>query len=297
MGIHNREYMRDDSGPGRKWDGVTTLLALNCVMFIVQILTHNPLADRAPVERWLALNPHDLFGGQVWRLVTYQFLHDVKNILHIVFNMFILYWAGRRIEDRYGKREFLLFYFVAGVVAGICQIAFQLLLHKNQNTLGASGAITAVMLLFVMHHPHEEMLLFGLIRMRAYVLLLITIAYDVFHVVQEFAGGRTDDVAHIAHLGGTVFGYLYWRNGWELSRLISFRRRPQLRAYTEPTESRPIRPIPDAPRLRDPQPDPVDLEARVDAVLKKVFDHGESSLSSDERAVLQEASRRYKNRR
>src|SRR5947209_2059358 len=123
MGIYDREYIRRDGprflgslgGHGQvcKW-----LILINVVVFVLQIMTgdrRNP----GPITEGLLLDVDKVLGGQVWRLLTYAFLHDREALMHIVFNMLFLWWFGPDLEDLYGPREFLTFYLVSALLGGI----------------------------------------------------------------------------------------------------------------------------------------------------------------------------------
>src|SRR5262249_40804542 len=129
MGIYDRDYYRRDGpsylgsfmerGTVCKW-----LIGINVVVFILQMLTRTSGVD-PHTERFfqqegfltdaLILNVDKVLHGQVWRLLTYAFLHDTGSIWHILFNMLFLWWFGRDVEDLYGPREFLVFYLVSAV--------------------------------------------------------------------------------------------------------------------------------------------------------------------------------------
>ena len=130
MGIYDREYYRRDGpsflgalpgfGQACKW-----LILINIVCFVLQLVTRTAVADPrfdrsdipilqvySPVTAWLELDTNAVLHGQVWRLLTYAFLHDTGTLWHILFNMLFLWWFGKDVEDLYGPREFLAFYLV-----------------------------------------------------------------------------------------------------------------------------------------------------------------------------------------
>ncbi len=126
MGIYDRDYVRRE-GPsflgsfverGRvcRW-----LIGINVVAFIVQILTlpHDDVPGFGWFTDALDLTVSGVLHGQVWRLLTYAFLHDTQSIWHILFNMLFLWWFGSDVEDLYGPREFLAFYLTAAFLGGV----------------------------------------------------------------------------------------------------------------------------------------------------------------------------------
>lgn len=150
-------------------------------------------------------------GFRPWQIVTYAFMHG--SITHLLFNMLALFMFGGTIERTFGRNEYLLYYFVCLVVAALAQL---LVVHfftpdKMFPTVGASGAIFGLLLAFGMMYPHEKvMLMFLPIPMPAW--LFVT----AYAVIELFLGvtGTQAGVAHFAHLGGMLGGYLlieYWR--------------------------------------------------------------------------------------
>lgn len=151
-----------------------------------------------------------LAGFQPWQLLSYGFLHG--SLGHLGFNMFALWMFGGTIERTLGSRPFALYYLVCVAGAALCQLA---VLHWFPNgffpTLGASGGVFGLLLAFGMMFPHERiMLIIPPIPMPAWLFVIGYGAIELFLGVT----GRQSGVAHFAHLGGMVFGFLliqYWR--------------------------------------------------------------------------------------
>jgi membrane associated rhomboid family serine protease len=294
MGIQNRDYIREDrpgwrvpsTAPGCKW-----LIIANVVIFVLQIATGG--GRGSGLGNWLDLSPRDVLHGEVWRLVTYAFCHSPGDILHIVFNMLFVYWFGKTLEQMYGTREFVMFYFAAALVSGLAFFAIALALRDPTPAVGASGAVMAIVMLYAIHFPHERIYLFGIIAVPIWLFVLGYLVYDLTPVLQALSGGgRSDGVAHSAHLGGLAFGFLYRWSGMRLDRLTSglgnfgaLRRRMRVR---RPPESIRIYEPP------SPETKPENLELQVDQILQKIQEHGEKSLTDKEREVLRRASERYK---
>jgi hypothetical protein len=201
--------------------------------------------------------------------------------------MYLLYLTGRRIQSLYGPKEFLLFYLAAAVASGVGFVLLELLLGHVGRAIGASGAVASVFIVYAMRYPHEIWRIFGLIPVQVKWLCLLFMAFDLYPVLLELGGGVPGGrVAHAAHLGGYLFGFLYEHNQWKLSRFFGAMRKP---AFMLPGRSSHL-------RVYQPDDDLDDLDNRVDELLKKVHEHGEASLTERERAILSEASRRYRNR-
>src|SRR5262245_34459028 len=323
MGIHDRDYYRDDGGSWlnsltRHGQVCTWIIVLNIILYVAQISsrTRNEIGylepNSGPITENLDLSAKDVLHGQVWRLVTHAFLHDTNNFWHIVFNMLLLYWFGRDIESIYGPKEFLAFYLASAVLAALAFIgcsAAGLGGGMDTHALGASGAVMAVIVLFACHFPHHRIWIFFLLPVPVWLMVVIYVGFDAWGLLLQDGLGRSGGgVAFAAHLGGAAFGALYYVRGWRVLNWIpnwpasmTARRRPKLRVFRE--EPPPRRPQVREPAREDSTPEvataPVDehLEAQVDAVLAKVARQGQDSLSEEERQVLQRASELYRQRR
>ena len=141
---------------------------------------------------------------ELWQLVTYSFLHG--NAAHIFFNMFALYMFGADVERLFGSRFFAGFYFVSVFAAAICHLVVTTWMGAAPfPTVGASGGIYGVLLAYGIYFPNRQlMLLFPPIPMRARTMV---IAYAVLELVLGVTGTAAG-VAHFAHLGGMLGGYL-----------------------------------------------------------------------------------------
>jgi membrane associated rhomboid family serine protease len=311
MGIYDREYYRRE-GPGFlsfaghglvcKW-----LILINVACFVIQLATESrrPMGfvgvdDQGipivvPKQGWftdtLMLKTREVLQhGQVWRLLTYAFLHDPGSLWHIVFNMLFLWWFGKDMEDLYGSREFLAFYLVSAFLGGCAFVAF-----ADGNCIGASGAVTAVMVLFAFHYPTHVIYLWFLIP----IPIWLFVGFQVLQDLIIFTGQIKTQTAVTVHLAGAGFGFLYYKFQWRLitlgTRVRSWfqeRSRPRLRVYREEDVSRPA-PV-TAPLSGDFDEH---LEAKLDAVLEKVARFGKDSLTEPERQILLRASEVYKKRR
>ena len=147
-----------------------------------------------------------------WQPFTYMFLHSTGNLLHLLFNMLILYMVGSDLERHWGGKRFLTYYLVCGVGAGLFVIVSGLLAGTNAPTIGASGAIYGLLLAFGMIFSERVVLFMLLFPMRARTLCWILFGIAFVSTWDQRAGG----VSHVAHLGGMVVGYLYLKRAWRL---------------------------------------------------------------------------------
>jgi len=256
-------------GPLRRWPpGVKWLILINAGVYLIEMfLSAASRANPAPLNNffsWFSFSPADLFQrGFVWQLVTYAFLHDPYGIMHILFNMLFLYWFGRDIERVWGTRRFLIFYLAAAVFAALMFAVWHYSMGSRSGCIGASGAVMAVVMVYALWWPNQIILLFFFIPMRIRTFVMLTVVISTFSLMNV-----RNDVAHMAHLGGLLFGYLVIRFGPWLA----------LRVATTVRES--------ADRVS------AEEDRRLDEILDKVHRKGIQSLSRGEKRFLKKMSER-----
>jgi membrane associated rhomboid family serine protease len=172
---------------------VLRLIIANVAMFFIQ-----NMVDRAVLVR-LVLIP-EIFPQQPWTLISYMFLHG--DTMHLLFNMLSLFFFGPRVELRLGSRHFLGLYLASGIMGGILSIVFT---PHVGGVIGASGASFGVTLAFARYWPRDPVFFWG-IPVEARLMVIIMTALSLFGA-RSGAGG----IAHFAHLGGFLGGYLYLR--------------------------------------------------------------------------------------
>lgn len=184
---------------------VSNLIMLNVVMLAVMMLIpqSNPFIDN-----YLALWPWETPNFGVWQLVSYMFLH--ANFMHLFVNMFALWMFGRQLEYDLGPKRFLIYYLITGIGAGILNLLVMTLTGDYGLTVGASGAVFGILLAFGVLHPNVPiMLLFFPVPIKAKWFVMI---YGALEILQGLT--VSDNVAHFAHVGGMIFGFLllyYWK--------------------------------------------------------------------------------------
>jgi membrane associated rhomboid family serine protease len=182
------------------YNATIILLAANILVFLIEMLDRGgSLTDR------LALTPaYVIQGGAWWQIVTYMFVH--ANFWHIFFNMLSLFLFGIQLEQRMGSTEFLLYYFVCGIGAGLATLLVNYLTGMaGIPVVGASGAIFGLLLAFATFFPDARIFIFGILPMRAPIAVLIFAGINLFNQFTSPGSG----VAYLTHLAGIVFGYLY----------------------------------------------------------------------------------------
>jgi len=313
MGLESRDYARrDDRGgwsgaasPGLFSTAVKTLIVLNIAVFVLQLLiTRRAPAEEAEafgparisiVEEWFKLDPIKVFHGQIWRLTTYDFLHNRFSVWHIFWNMYILWAAGQHLEEGVlGRKEFLAFYLVAGVVSAICYLAWCVVMGQMVPAIGASGAVSAVMLFYALRFPDHVWRIFWVLPVPVIWIAMFNVIVDLHPVLLQLGGeAYSDGVAHAAHLGGMAFGFLCHRYDWRMMPWIDRVNWHPVKALQRWRSRRRLRVVRDDEAPSRPAPRP-SMDAELDRVLAKVHQSGQDSLTDAEREVLIEASRRFK---
>lgn len=168
----------------------------------IHLLTHLTNADGA--INALALIPPRVLGNfEIWRLVTYQFLH--AGAWHVALNMLMLWMFGSELEQRWGGSFFLKYYLVCGIGGGLIYTLVRA--GVADPTVGASGAIFGVLMAYGMWFPNRVVLLGFLFPVRVRHVIVFLIVIELLQGVESTGDG----IAHAAHLGGMAFGYLYLR--------------------------------------------------------------------------------------
>ena len=305
MGIYDREYYRGEGGRPGFFSGLApatrALILVNVLIFFLL-----PFLGHDVPSRWLLASSDGIFRqGRIWELLTAAFIHT--DPLHILFNMIFLWMVGREMESFYGTRDFLVLYLSAAAVSTLGWAVVDEFSPIHGEMLGASGAIWTVIVLYALYYPHREILLFFVLPVEMWVLVAVYLAFDAWQLLHVGSSGR---VAVASHLTGAAYGFLYKTFDLRWSRLSWGRmRRPRLRVVMpEPREkAAPSRPAASGPTW---SPNPAtaqkptttavvpeeQLDAKLDEVLAKIAREGRAGLTEDENRVLQEASRRARNR-
>ena len=310
MGIYDREYYRGESrGPGFfatapvcKW-----LIIINVAVFLAE---QTEVFGPDFLGHWFAARADTIFRqGRIWQLLTATFLH--ADVLHLIGNMLFLWFVGREIESMYGARDFLAFYLSAAIFSTFVWAAAHEFVPRHGGNpdvrmIGASGAVLAVVVLYALFFPRREVMFMFVIPVEMWLLVTLFIIYQVVLLLK---GGTIEAVE--SHLAGVAYGYLFRRFDLRWSHMPWSRaRRPRLRVVTgtEPREKPAARPsatskpswATNTASLAKPVIAVIaeeQLDARLDEVLAKIAREGREALSEDENRILQEASRRARNRR
>jgi len=258
---------REYSSPFPPFIGIIRILVIcNLLIWILQIIPSIGVV----VTDYLSLDPLRAMNGQVWRFLSYGFLHDPHSPMHLLFNMLALWMFGTAVLDRWSELKFLLFYIGAILFSGIISVLYTMI-GANPMIIGASGGVLGVMALFTFFYPQRELLLFGFFPIRAWVALTL---FAIISVGGMISGGGA--VAHLTHLGGIGFAF-FWI--YLEPKLLGFnwpaRKKKTVIHYFEPRKSR---------------QELFEEKSQIDEVLKKISESGMDSLTESELRILEKAS-------
>ena len=191
-------YYSEYFSPAVKW-----LLIVNTAIFLLTSLV--PPALYRDLHLLFALIPYGVIRNfYLWQLFTYLFLHGGP--WHLIFNMLVLWMFGVQLERDWGTRQFLKYYFICGIGAGVCDVVLKIAFGDwGTPTIGASGALMGLLLAFGVLYPNQCVLMNFLFPIKAKYLVIIYVAVDLWASI----AARNSGVANVAHLGGMAVGLAY----------------------------------------------------------------------------------------
>ncbi len=331
MGIHDRDYYRDDGG---RWGaasahrGVIALIAVTVALTLASYVVTEPttvtvdgvtvpgppvhvLRDALQFDYAKVVNEF-----QVWRPFT-SFLVAQDIIFGLIFGGLLLYFFGGELEILYGTGRFVAFYVLAGVLANVVKL-FLGIAGATGPTFGTSAPMFATMVLFAFHYPHRPIRIWFLIPIPVWILVCIYLGLHLLVLLGAVANRSFEALPHVTEpLVGAAVGFAYFRTRGRIFGFVDmigglFRRREgsrrspaNLRVYDDNAPRPSARAdAPPPPAKPDPVPQPaagggVDehLEAKLDAVLAKVARQGKGSLTAEENDILMRASEAFKKKR
>lgn len=276
------------------------LLFINAFIFIGIGFLHvfTRLIGNAEIEQTTSIFLHDIFALQAdflglitkpWGLITSIFSHF--EFMHFLFNMLFLFFAGQLYEQLFGGKKLLNIYLLGGLVGGMLEIIahelFPALSNSESIIVGASGSIMAIFMAVAMYKPNTQIMLFGILPVKIFVLAGIYFVYDLLSL------GMPDGTAHFAHIGGGIIGVISVRTMDKSSNILTrfthftdkvftifkrdfFQKKNKLKV------ERGGRPLTDEEFIERKKAN----QARVDAILDKISKSGYESLSAKEKEFL-----------
>lgn len=238
---------------------VRTILIATVGVFFLQTTTSLVYGLFVLVPAWTLSRP--------WSVVTYMFLHG--GLMHLFFNMLVLFFFGPRVEARLGSRRFAILYFVSGITGALLSIPFS----PTAQIVGASAGVFGVMMAFAYYWPDTVIHVWGVLPVPARTLVVITTVLALF---SGFSGAR-DGIAHFAHLGGYLGAYLYLR--WIERSRHSFRRKVEAAPAVAKQKSANWKAI-DLSKVHEVNRD------ELNRILDKISSKGLDSLTPQERIFL-----------
>lgn len=262
MGYYDDEYR--PGGFSLMPPAIKSIILANVAIFLLQLGTPlNPL-----LIGFGALWPLGSGNFELWQPFSYMFLHG--GFTHILFNMFALWMFGAEIENHWGTRQFTIYYFTCGVGAAIINLIATF--GHGAPTVGASGAVFGVLLAFGMMFPNRYIFLYFFFPIKAKYFVA---GYAIIEFISTF--NMNSPVAHFAHLGGMVIGFVYIKimsgdwpiQDWFESNVAS----SKTKLTSTSNKSSNVN------------------EDKIDQILDKISKYGYESLSQDEKRTLLDASK------
>lgn len=315
MALYDRDYMREETPTFgerlRRISAFQWFFWTNIVVFIVQWGSAVDVQGDFLPQGGVSIEA--LSRGEVWTPLTYMFVHG--SVGHILLNMIMLWFAGKRVQDLYGSRHFVLIYTLSGLIGAALQIVLSTYIARQPDTylIGASASILGLLLAYAVAMPEEEIYLLVMfvipVRFRLWGLAKFMLIFNLVlgclglvHALPDWLSGGGAPVAYLAHFGGAIAGWYYARTlgyGGEpqqfdpLNSTFKPIRRPAM-AGSGTRRRMPVVELDEEAIKRDnPRKDPVvDLmRHEVDPILDKINDFGFNSLTEEEKRTLERASR------
>lgn len=264
--------------------GVKKLIIINSTIFLLQQIS-GLVANPGTLEIIFGLSHEGFINGfMLWQPVTYMFLHG--GWMHIIFNLLGLWMFAGEIEIFLGEKKFISFYILSGLGAGIFISLMNYYVYLRFGfsgvTIGASGALYAILIAYTMLWPDREVLLYFLFPIKIKYLLLIYGIFEFFSTLST-AAGKAGNISHIGHIGGLAAGFLLMKlymnpsvkQTSTFSFMDKFRKELRLKKKRKEIEDR------------------IEAKKIIDNLLMKIAREGMSSLTSDEKKKLEWARNHY----
>lgn len=284
---------------------IKTLLILNAAIYVLQHLVFGALKlGNVPLNaeflKYFALWPITSGYFMPWQIFSYMFMHG--DFMHLFFNMFALWMFGMDLENLWGSKKFTFYYFLCGVGAAAANLLIAPLFGPTGPTVGASGAIYGILVAFGFLFPDRPIYLWFFVPIKAKYLVILYMLIEIFAV----AGTQNSGIAHMAHLGGGIVGFIYLLITYKKLGNINLGGKPKNpfgnnpgSGYKEPMRITPIfssgsdkvkqaeyEDLPETDYRAEYAETQRKSQERVDAVLDKLSQGGYQSLTEEEKRIL-----------
>jgi len=282
--LGDRHYMRQDhrrNSSKQNQSVLKTLIIINVIIYIIHSILGNSFSD------FMLLTSNGIHHLQLWRLVSYMFIHDQSSIWHLFFNMYGLYLFGVYLERELGANRFLRLYFISGICGGILWIIFNW--HSPIALCGASAGVFGVITATAILHPNMILhLLFPPVTLRLKTLAIGYIGIELFLTITK----QSNNIAHLGHIGGAIGGLIALQ--------ILFRKDFRIQKFNQiitnwfnkqnhKFRTRNLRVV---NKDKTPPTTPITPQ-EIDRILDKIGSLGMSSLTPQERNILENFRNKY----
>lgn len=220
------------------------------------------------LEQFALFSDFKIFNYRIWQFLTYSFLH--ADLMHLVFNMFMLYFFSQLFFTFFNTKQFFRAYFLGGIAAGIFYFLIANLVGFQSFVVGASGAVMAVFFTVVGYNPNMrvQLIIFG--NVAIYFIAIVFLCFDFFQLFFDNAGG------HLAHIGGSLFGFMYGK--WLGGSVILTKKKPKVKS-----KLRTIHTINNSVKINT---EDTIVQKKIDVILDKISKSGYDSLTTEEKEFL-----------
>ena len=252
-------------------DAIKVLISVNFCIYLLQSVS----GQEEVFFRLFGLVPNAFLSElMLWQPFTYMFFHapfySSVGISHILLNMLGLWVFGRELEQAWGKKNFLKFYFITGVGSGLVTYFFQI--GSENPVIGASGAVYGILLAYGLLYPNRMLYIWGIIPIKSMWLVIIMGAIAFFGIL-----GNSDGISHVTHISGMLIGYILLKKKWSWRDLWFSIRKKTIEFQVQRQEDKFIK-----KKM---------IQKDIDSILDKIQKVGFSGLSDAEQSKLYEASK------
>ena len=252
-------------------DAIKVLISVNFGIYLLQSVS----GKEDTFFRLFGLVPKTFLSElMLWQPFTYMFFHapfySSVGISHILLNMLGLWVFGRELEQAWGKKNFIRYYFITGIGSGLITYFFQM--SSENPVIGASGAVYGILLAYGISFPNRMLYIWGLIPVKSLWLVIIMGTIAFFGIL-----GNADGISHVTHISGMVIGYILLKKNWSWRDILFSIRKKTVEFQVQRHEEKSIK-----NKM---------IQKDIDEILEKIQKVGFSGLSDGEQSKLYEASR------